>query len=129
MLQRFDLRAPSWLARNQLALLLAVAIYCAFAIYSGLRSANPLADLASTSPEMSDQLGDLSQSLGSENGEFVGHAYHVAVVGFYLAVLAACALYQGLCARFYTKRAAVLRAHVELTPPWVLQLQRRVLGW
>lgn len=130
MLQRLDLRAPAWLARNQLALLLAVAIYCAFAIYSGLHSTNPLADLANTSPEMSAQLDELSQSLGgNESSGLTDHVYPIAVVGFYLTVLAGCALYQGLCAYFYAKRAAVLRAHVELTPPWVLQLQRRVLGW
>jgi hypothetical protein len=129
-LQKLDLRAPKWLVANQMVLLFAVALYCMAGIYSGFRAASPTSDLAREYPDMAAQLDNLAESLGTdESSALFNHAYRAAVVGFYLAVLGACALYQGACAYFYFKRADAIRAHLAQTPAWALEVQRRLLGW
>lgn len=130
LLRELDLRGPKWLVTNQLVLLAAVALYCMAGVYSGFRADSPTSDLAREYPDMAGQLGNLADSLGSdERSVLFDHAYRAAVVGFYLALLGACALYQGACAYFYFKRTAALRAHLAQTPIWALELQRRLLGW
>jgi hypothetical protein len=128
LFRALDLRAPKWLATNQLVLLGAIALYCGLGIYNGLHTSSPIAELGDEYPDLSSQLKDLAQNLGSGEGALVDHGYRVAVIGFYLAVLAACGLYQGLCAYFYLKRARVLKAHRDLTPAWVLRLEQRLFG-
>jgi hypothetical protein len=127
MLQQLDLRAPRWLGLNQLVLLLAIALYCAANIYAGLSAPSPTAEIAQEHPDLAGQLSGLAENLSAGSG--VDHAYRTAMVGFYLALLGACALYQGFCARYYFSRAPLLRAQLEQTPAWVLRAQRRLLGW
>jgi hypothetical protein len=128
MLRELDLRAPKWLGTNQLVLLFAIALYCASGVYSSLHAPSPIADLAQRFPDLAGRLGELDGSTG-DGAAAIDHSYRLTAVGFYLAVLVACALYQGLCARYYFTRAAPLRAHLEQTPAWALQAQRRLLGW
>ena len=127
--RELDPRAPKWLARNQLWLLAAIAIYCAFGIAGALRAApDPNAALGA-SGGLEDQLGDLSSALGSDSDALFAHAYRGAVVSVYVALLIGCAIYQGGCAWFYASRGELLRAHRRDSPGWALALERRLLGW
>lgn len=126
MLRDHDLRAPRWLATNQLVLLALIAVYCASGAVRALHGS--VADeLANAAPGMTDQLRDVMPGL-ELTPETLDPAYRVIAVAFYAAVFAACALYQGLCARYYRTRAAVLRAFVDETPSWVMEVQRRLGG-
>lgn len=126
MLRDRDLRAPRWLATNQLVLLAAIAAYCAFSAVTALHAS--LADeLSSAAPGAAEQLRDAMPGFDL-SGDTLDRGYRALVVAFYAAVFAACALYQGLCARYYRTRAAVLRAFVDETPAWVMEAQRRLNG-
>ena len=123
MLRALDTRAPKWLALNQVALFLAIAVYCGFAISNGMRP-SPSAGAGS------DALGEFGESLGAVSGSgLLDHAYTGALIGVYVVLLLACGLYQGACAWFYASRAPVLRAHRAESPSWALALERRLLGW
>jgi hypothetical protein len=126
MLRDHDLRAPRWLASNQLVLLALVAAYCAFGAYRALH-ASVADELSSAAPDATDQLRDMMPALDL-SAETLDRGYRTLVVAFYAAVFAACALYQGLCARYYRTRAAVLRAFLDETPAWVMEVQRRLNG-
>lgn len=128
MLRRCDLRAPRWLALNQLALLGAIAVYCAIGAASALHAPSPAAQLRGAAPDVFDQLQGSMPGLTAGNGA-IDSAYHVLVLTFYGAVFAASVLYQGGCAYYYRSRAALLRAHVSETPAWVLEVERRLNGW
>jgi hypothetical protein len=129
-LRQLDQRAPRWLGYNQLVLLALIGVYCGIGVYHGLHASSPTVDLARDYPDLAAHLPELGDDLGAGKGpDLLSGAYKAAMVGFYLALFAACALYQGCCAYFYFTRAPLLRAHREQTPPWVLQVQRRLLGW
>jgi hypothetical protein len=126
MLRDRDLRAPRWLAANQLVLLALIAVYCAFGAVRALHGS--VADeLSSAAPGVTEQLRDVMPGL-DVSSETLDPAFRALAVAFYAAVFAACALYQGLCARYYRARAAVLRAFVDETPAWVMDVQRRLEG-
>lgn len=126
MLRDHDLRAPRWLATNQLVLLALIAAYCAFSGVSALHAS--FADqLSSAAPGATEQLRDAMPGLDL-SPDTLEHGYRALVVAFYGAVFVACALYQGLCARYYRTREPVLRALVDQTPAWVMEVQRRLKG-
>jgi hypothetical protein len=130
MWKRSDLRAARLLAYNQLALFVVVAIYCAVHGYQAVHAPPASLDLGGLDPELSAQLHDLGSTLGQDDGSAaLGSAVKIGVVAFYVLVALACALYQGACAYFYLKRGALLREHLERTPAWILELEKRWSGW
>jgi hypothetical protein len=127
MLRNRDLRAPRWLAANQLVLLALLALYCAVSGVRALHAPSVANELSSSAPAAADQLRDVLPGLDLSEQTF-DRGYRTLVVLFYVAVFVGCALYQGLCAHYYRTRAAVLRAFVDETPAWVLEAQRRLNG-
>lgn len=103
-----DPTAGRMLAINQLALLAAIWVYCAWSIYAILTGP----DMMTQHPELADlkiDIAGLQRTL----------AWTV-----YGAVAGGSAIYQGLCALYYFNTGRRLREYVEQTPPWILQLQR-----
>jgi hypothetical protein len=125
MLRELDLRAPRLLAMNQLALWLAIAVYCAAQVVSGLRANTGVQDIARAYPQLAEPMRDALSANGLEM-DAIDSAYRGALVLFYGAVLAASALYQGACAYYYWKRSALVRAQRAETPAWVLEVERRL---
>jgi hypothetical protein len=124
MLRRHDLRAPNWLAANQLALLALIAVYCGA---HALGVANGVSELKDASPALADQLRDVAATFDVDE-HAIDSALRAAIKLFYASVFVACALYQGLCAHYYRTRGAVLRAFVAETPAWVREALRRLSG-
>jgi hypothetical protein len=130
MWKRLDLRAPRLLAYNQLALFVIVAIYCAVHAYQGVHAPPPSLDLGGLDPELSSQVRDLGGALGHDDpSAAVGSALKIGIVAFYVFLALACGAYQGACAYFYLSRGALMREHLERTPAWVMELERRWSGW
>ena len=115
MLRKLDLRAPRWLAINQLALLGVIAIYCGVQIASGLRASSGLQDVTGAYPDLAGPTHDALQSIGV-GADTVDSLYRGALVVFYGAVFGVSALYQGGCAYYYAKRGALLRAQRREAP-------------
>jgi hypothetical protein len=95
--------------RNQIGLMVIIVAYCLWSIYRTNVSADP-------------GMTELTELLGEDTGELI-RSLTVTVYG---AVIVASVLFQGLNARYYHKRGERLRAHLEQTPAWVLDLQRSV---
>lgn len=128
LLAALDARGPRWLGGQQLALLAAIAVYCAAAIHTGLATDSVSAELARSHPDLAQMLDGEGRAQTEQLVGAIDGAYRAAVIGFYLTVLLASALYQGAAAYFHFSRAALLRAHVSATPAWVHEAMRRLLG-
>jgi hypothetical protein len=125
MLRKLDARAPRWLALNQGALWIAIAIYCAAQVVSGLRSGSGVDEIARAYPQLAEPMRDALKANGMSL-DALDTAYRGAVVFFYAAVLGVSALYQGSCAYYYWTRAPILEAQRAETPAWVLEAERRL---
>ncbi|QNN22977.1 hypothetical protein HED60_12095 [Planctomycetales bacterium ZRK34] len=105
---QMDPTAGRMLAINQLVLMAAILIYCAWSIYVGLQYPSELA----TNPD-----------LKSLNFDIAGLEKTLIWV-LYGTVAAGSVIYQGLCALFYLNTGRRLRDYIQQTPPWIIQLQR-----
>jgi hypothetical protein len=104
-LRSFNPAGPELLWRNQVGLMAIIMAYCMWSAYSIL--ANPNAQMA----EYTELLGieDVIQSVS---------------VAFYALVIIATGIFQGLNARYYFLRVALMKDYLRDTPQWVLDLQR-----
>ena len=68
MLRDLDLRAPRWLATNQLVLLALIAVYCAAGIVHALHAPSVVDELSSSAPGRADQLRDATAGFGLTDG-------------------------------------------------------------
>lgn len=114
---RFDPRAARLLGWNQLALLAMVVAYCGWHVGVALLGPGPYDEVLRANPEMKGMLGSIND-------------LHVLLtVAVYSGVAVFSALFQALTSAYYFTRAGHVRAYLEQTPPWVVDLQRRtVLG-
>lgn len=105
-LRRLDPEGPRILGWNQLALLAVAAAYCLGAIWK-----------ARTEP------GDSVRLLEELAGLPEGYVADLTTTA-YVLVLGVVALVQWLLARYHFAREPMLRAYLEETPPWAVELQR-----
>ncbi len=106
LLRRFDRRGPTVLGRNQLTLMLLIISYCLFTMYDTW--VHPNVELAQVEA-MLGITGDLVTELA---------------IRTYGAIIFASMLLQGLNARYYFARAALLQRYLKDTPAWIVDLQR-----
>jgi hypothetical protein len=127
-MRALDAGAPRVLALNQLAIFVVVALYCAVQIHGGLSGPSPYEAMTSAYPE----LGELTANGGAPDAEALGDSvdgiYRVAIVVFYLLLLAGAGAYLGVCAAYYLSRRRALTEYLDQTPAWVRELARR-LKW
>ena len=113
-LAQFDPAAPQSLALNQVLLAASIILYAAYSLHKGLSGQSDLAK----------QLGSLGESsVDSTIGNIEGLyrlIYWVLYGGLILGTIVA----QGLAALYYATRAKYLRAYLDETPQWVIDLQR-----
>jgi hypothetical protein len=106
-LQALAVSGLELLWRNQLALLALIVAYCIWSIVRSVTVPNP-------------ELEQLSELLGADAGDLVQSLERIV----YTAVIVGTVIFQGLNARYYRVRGDRLRAYVQRTPPWILDLQR-----
>ncbi|MCG8508395.1 MAG: hypothetical protein MI741_04125 [Rhodospirillales bacterium] len=107
-LKRLDATAARTLAWNQVALLGAILMYCAWRIYA-----------AYTTPGLVDQYPELAQ-MGME----IDQLQRMFTWMLYGTVAIAGAIYQGVCAWLYLRAGRRIQSYLTQTPRWIIQLQR-----
>ncbi len=115
-----DRRAPARLALNQLALLGAVLVYCAFHMYAIWTGPDPLQALTGESAELAATLAQLEAETGQSSSELGSWARSAALLA-YAAIAVASSIVQGLTAYYYHS----LRATVDelaRAPAWARAL-------
>lgn len=116
LLLRFDLRAPRLLGLNQVCLLVLILGYCAWMIGNACLGPNLYDEMIKREPMVRETLGSL------------GDMYVKLSVLVYACVAVATLAFQGLNALYYFSRAKILRAYLNETPPWIVEVQRRAAG-
>ncbi|HKJ03146.1 MAG TPA: hypothetical protein VJ997_11845 [Longimicrobiales bacterium] len=107
MVRRFEPEGPRLLGRNQLGLMVLIIAYALWSMYQ--TTANPDPELA-----------QMDQILGGDTAGLVAEL----TIYVYVGVIAVTGVFQGMVARYYFKRIAMLEAYVRDTPAWVLDMQR-----
>lgn len=107
LLRAFDPAGPRLLGRNQLGLMGLIIVYALWSMYQ--TTANPDPELA-----------QMDQILGGDTAGLVAEL----TVYVYVGVIVLTGLFQGLLARYYFKRIAMVEAYVRDTPAWVVDMQR-----
>jgi len=116
MIRRFDLGGPAVLGWNQVALMAVIIAYCAWMLARGLLGPNEFDEQMRGYPELESVLGN------------VGNLYRTITLLVYGLVIVGTIVFQGINAWYYFGCAKHLRAYLEQTPPWVVQLQRATAG-
>ncbi len=114
MLKAFDLRGCRLLGFNQLGLMVVLIGYACWCIYSSLTGPQPYEAEMDRMPELRPMLGSVSD---------LQRTITLAVYGG--LIVGAC-LFQGLAAVYYFTRRRHVRAYLEQTPEWIVELQRRL---
>jgi hypothetical protein len=105
----YDATGFELLWRNQLGLMALIVVYCAWSMYRAVAFPDP-------------ELAELTEILGDGTGELV----RSLTLGTYATVIVATVIVQGLNARYYHVRIRRLRAYLDETPAWVLDVLRSV---
>jgi hypothetical protein len=111
-LRRLAPRAAQWLAINQACLGAILIAYSLWQLHAAMTGASPYAAIASTDPQMAHMLAPVENLTRTVS----------ATVYAVLIVIAICM--QGGTALYYLSRQRLLRAYVDHTPKWILDLQR-----
>lgn len=113
LLQQLDTKAPFILGFNQMAFALLIVGYCAWSmIYTNLNNPGRYAEQIAASPQLARMLGP------------IGDLYQFISLVIYGTVAVLSAVFQGSMATYYFTRSRHLRAYLNETPGWVLDLQR-----
>jgi hypothetical protein len=105
-LNAFDVSGLELLWRNQIGFMALIVVYCLWAIFG------PSADL-------DPAVAQLLEELGEDTGALVESLKMIV----YSAVIVGTVIFQGLNARYYFVRVALMRAYLRDTPQWVLDVQ------
>jgi len=113
-LLQFDQGAPAFLGWNQVGFLLLITAYCLWMLVLGMTNEGPFAAELKAQPELSSVFG---------SAEEFDQSYRILIAVFYGMVIALSAVFQGLNAIYYFTRRKLVKAYVQETPAWVLDLQ------
>jgi hypothetical protein len=116
LLLRYDRRALSILAGNQVALVIVVVIYALVQLRAATDAPSPMAAMLGDDADLAAELG---ADISHESGDF-DDLYHSAISAFYGLVIALTVLFQGGSALYYWTRRKHLDAFLTQTPAWVL---------
>lgn len=98
---------PELLWRNQVGFMSLIGLYCLWSIYQVTANPDP-------------QMVELTDLLGGDTQELV---QQLSVL-LYVAVLVVTGIFQGLNARYYHRRVAMLNTYLVETPSWIIDVQR-----
>ncbi|HIF33601.1 MAG TPA: hypothetical protein EYG57_15840 [Planctomycetes bacterium] len=114
-LLQFDQEAPVLLGWNQVGFLVLIISYCTWMLVVSLTSDGPFTAELKAKPEL---------SVAFNSAEQFDRYYKMLVAGLYGAVIMLTGVFQGFNAFYYFTRRKHIKAYVENTPGWVLDLQR-----
>lgn len=112
LLRQFDPRAGRLLGRNQLGLIGLITAYSGWSIHAGLTGEDPFEAHIRANPGLAPMLGS------------IGELQQTLTVAVHGTVIALTLIFQGLNARYYFKRTAMIVTHLHQTPAWITDLQR-----
>lgn len=112
-LKAADPDAASHLGYNQLALCGLIALYAGWRIIDTLTGPSRYAEAVAASPEIASTLEPIDELMT------------MASVAVYGCVLVLGVTLQGLTALYYFTRRGHIRAYLDETPAWVVEVQRR----
>lgn len=112
-MRRFEPRAPRRLAINQIVLAAAIIAYAGWKLVAAVTGPNPYDEqLASAGGEVRRML------------EPIAELHTLIAVALYGSLIPLTVLFQGAMAWWHMSRAKHLRAYLDATPTWVIELQR-----
>ncbi len=103
---KFEARGPELLWRNQIGFMGLIIVYCLWSIYATVSQPDP-------------QMAELTELLGGDMDDLVLSL----TLTVYAVVIALTAVFQGLNARYYFRRVAMIEEYRSDTPDWVRELQ------
>jgi hypothetical protein len=112
-LRKLDLRAPRFLAANQLVLAALIVLYACWSLHSSGSSSS-----ADTTGMSASDVQAMNQMIGPVNE--IAHSVSVLLFGSLLIA----AVFEGGMAWYYYSKAEPLREYLAETPEWILQMQR-----
>lgn len=112
MLRRLDQRAPRRLGFNQLGFCGVLVTYSLWSIYSALTGPSPYASTLASGGQVAEILGPIE------------HLYTTITLTVYGSLIFFSIIFQGGTAWYYFTRGRYIRAYVNETPPWVVELER-----
>ena len=113
MLQQFNLRGPILLGWNQIGFLAMITVYCAFRIFQTLTGDGEYDQAIRQSPELAEVLGPIDGMV------------QWAFLATYALVFVVSAVFMGGNAIYYFTRRKHVRAYLNETPAWVVDLLQR----
>jgi len=114
-LLQFDGEAPAFLGWNQVGFLALIASYCLWMLVVGLAGEGPFVAEFKAKPEL---------RVAFDSVDDFDRYYRVLIILFYGTVFVLSGVFQGLNALYYFTRRKHVRAYLQNTPAWVLDLQR-----
>jgi hypothetical protein len=111
LLRQLDARAPRLLAMNQILLAGIIIVYSIICIWAARGGEGVFSSELTSDPAVAAQLGDYK------------HLAWIITLSVYASLIVGTIIAQGLTALYYSSRAKYLRAYVDETPRWVLDLQ------
>jgi len=117
-LAQFDRTAPQALALNQVFLAASIILYAAYSLHKGLSGQSDLSKQLGTvnDPAVAGSIGDI---------EGLTHLIYWVLYG---SLIIGTIVAQGLAALYYATRAKFIRAYLDETPQWVVDLQKAQVG-
>ena len=108
----FDHTAATMLGFNQLGLIGLVTVYCAWSLIAALTGPNPFAEQIASTPELAQMLGPIAG------------LHRTLSIITYSTIIALTAIFQGLTALYYFRRARHIQRYVAAMPDWIIAIQR-----
>lgn len=117
-----DVRAPRRLTINQIALFIAVLVYCGYGAYVAYTGPSLMDAVLSSHPELPDMLGEAAAG-GGTSAEELSQWGRTAALYVYGAIAAGSLLVQGLTALYYSSLRPTVEAFAA-APPWARELSQ-----
>ena len=105
---QFEATGPELLWRNQICFMGLIIAYCLWSMYATVSEPDP-------------QMAELTELLGGDMDELVLSL----TLTVYAVAIALTTVFQGLNARYYFRRVAMIEEYLSDTPDWVRELRER----
>ena len=112
LIRQFDQRGPLLLGWNQVGFIVLLVGYCLWQIYATLSETSRYAAYLEQYPELTTTLGPIEDLI-----KYVTLAVYGAVLAFAVIV-------QGINALYYFTRRKHMKAYLDQTEGWIIELQR-----
>ena len=112
MFRRIDLGAPRLLGFNQIGLGAILVVYGIYGVVSTMSGPSYYEEQIMSMPQLAPTL------------EPLGELYQLISILVYGCIIVISIIFQGLTAWYYFSRSRIMRAYVEQTPTWILDVHK-----